>query len=476
MTEFFATIRSKAIAAAREGAAQDEAMTANATRMANVFSQIQKLQKDLDAPPPGVSRKLITSQIQLLERDLADHQCAEDKMEEEFGGPPESNFGDEFASGAPFIPVPSTDAPGTPPPAGKPWPQANYEGYIDQAASLFPPAPGKMSLDVLLFTMEEPTDSKLLLPRALELYSVQELRKAASSGQSVWQNRYEDPLDPVKCWSKAEFTQVYSRPGYHFMIARVAQLGPQSKDPKLNTLLGMLKARWGHSLTITTLDPRQDWMFCTVPENSTGYEEILKTDLIRIHDGNASYVVRRFGLASTSRDLEFTVRGSTGDGDSIYAQLRKKQLEFESSGVSLGWRVAGVRRAGAMAKYRGTFILDSHKTFWPWSMDFGHKHGSIPPASPLLNFDTTWSARRPYACQCCYSSDHSTFECPLANLRIGGVPVVSFGSRDLVLRKKAAERLIITDRSLIPTRVAPDADPKSAPALPVPENKPAAAP
>jgi len=54
----------------------------------------------------------------------------------------------------------------------------------------------------------------------------------------------------------------------------------------------MLHAHWGHSLDITTLDPQQDWMLCTIPEASKGFEEIQKTDLICIHDRNASYIVR----------------------------------------------------------------------------------------------------------------------------------------------------------------------------------------
>jgi len=94
-----------------------------------------------------------------------------------------------------------------------------------------------------------------------------------------------------------------------------------------------------------------------------------------------------------------------------------------------------------------TFILDSTATYWPWSMDWGHKHSSVPDSSPLLNFEPTWSARHPYACQCCYLTDHFTEECPLPFMKVGGNSLVSQPARTLIIKKKAAERIISLDRS-----------------------------
>src|SRR5258708_196632 len=128
----------------------------------------------------------------------------------------------------------------------------------------------------------------------------------------------------------------------------------------------------------------------------------------------------------------------------------------------------GIRRSDAASKYPGSFALSTPSTAWPWSHDFDHPHGSLPAPSPLLNFNPSWMARKHYACQLCYNSDHSTFECPLPGIKIGGVPLVSNSSRTLVSNKKPAERLVVLDRSLLPDKTytshfAPLADPPSVP-------------
>ena len=84
----------------------------------------------------------------------------------------------------------------------------------------------------------------------------------------------------------------------------------------------------------------------------------------------------------------------------------------------------------------------------------GHVHGSVNPQLPLLNFDLPWQAKKPYVCQACYSSIHPSHECPLVSIRLGGVAIVSHISITAILTKKAAERLIIVDRSLIPKKPA----------------------
>jgi len=327
------------------------------------------------------------------------------------------------------------------------WPESNYQDYTTRVAPLFPTPEGKVPLDSLLIKMDEPVDSKLYLPHPLELYTTEELSKVVPKGMARWNNRYEDLLEPAKSWTWEEFSEIYNKPGFHFMIARVAQVGPQCKDPKLSTLRSKLVARWRCLVALQKMDPRQDWMLCTVPSNSDREKAALKYDLIRLSEGNVVYVICRFALAGRARDLEWVVKGSLADDNAIYTQMRKRLLEFKMDDTRLGWRVLSVRKAGATSKFRGTFILDSPTVYWPWSMTWGHKHGSVPESSPLLNFDPTWSARRPYACQCCYSTDHFTEECPLPFMEIGGNSLVSHPARTLVIKKKVAERIISLDKS-----------------------------
>src|SRR5260221_5948262 len=106
-------------------------------------------------------------------------------------------------------------------------------------------------------------------------------------------------------------------------------------------------------------------------------------------------------------------------------------MDCEACGVKLGWRVMGARLSDAASKYRRSFALSNVSTYWPWSHEFDHPHGSLPAPSPLLNFDPSWTARKPYACQLCYNSNHSTFECPLPGLKLGGVPLVGASSHTL---------------------------------------------
>ena len=302
--------------------------------------------------------------------------------------------------------------------------------------------------------MDEPINSKLFLPRPLEVYSAEEL-KEVNKTKFIWHHYFEDPLEPAKSWSQDAFSQVYSKPGFHFMIARTAQIGQMSRDPKLPSLQSKLSSRWSCLVEFATMEPRQDWMLCTIPDCLGPRTEILSAALIRLLDGNASYIVQHFGPPSRIRELEITVKGSNADAGQIFNQLKKKQLSFESSGVSLGWRVSSIRKTDVVSKYRGTFILDSPSTFWSWAIHFNHAHGSIPPTTPFLDFEPGWVAKKPYACQLCYCSDHSSLECPLPFIKLGGVSLVSHSSWTMVLHKKATERVFITDRVLKPAPPRP---------------------
>ena len=211
------------------------------------------------------------------------------------------------------------------------------------------------------------------------------------------------------------------------------------------------------------MDPRQDWMWCTIPDVSGPRKEILTTTLMRLSDGNTSYIVWHFSQPSLTRDLTFTVKGQSGDADAVYTQLCKRLLEFKARGIFLRWRVLGVQRSNTPFQFQATFLLDCPSVAWLWQMLHGHVHRSVNPQLPLLNFDPPWQAKKLYACQACYSSIHPSHECPLVSIQLGGVAIVSHISITAVLTKKATERLIIVDWSLVPKKPA---QPASVPELP----------
>jgi len=453
LTEFFSTVlvrvKSEYAAIQEDERLRDETLTAELEKLVALLEQYKQVEAALESPAPGFDVDRARASSYELSRLIQEQEKVVDMLD---GGanPEDTDMGDDpIADGASFVEVPDDARPEkTPRPSAKElWPETNYQDYAARVTPLFPAPTGKVPLDDLLIKMEEPVDSKLYLPRPLEMYTAEELEKVVPKGLPRWNNRYEDPMEPAKSWTWEEFSEIYNKPGFHFMMARVAQVGPQHKDPKLGTLRSKLAARWRCTVTLQKMDPRQDWMLCTVPSGSEGEKDALKYDLIRLSEGNAVYVIRRFATAGRARDLEWVVKGSLADDNTIYTQMRKRLLDFEMGDTRLGWRVLGVRKAGATSKFRGTFILDSTSTYWPWSMTWGHKHGSVPESSPLLNFEPTWSARRPYACQCCYSSDHFTDECPLPFMKVGGNSLVSQPARTLVIKKKAAERIISLEKS-----------------------------
>ena len=428
-------------------AAAEQALVDKSQEVGRLINMVAELEESLRLPAPSVDVPATQNKISSLRDRIMSLESELEKLEA--SEPPASVVGDAFANGDPYIPLEDATV------ETAPWPYANWENYLPRTVDLFPTPTGKPPLDSLFTLMDNPQSSKLLLPRPLELYSLEELRPAFPRSSQPWFNRYEDPLEPCKSWSQDLFASIYSKPGFHFMFARIARSGPQSTDPKLHTLRSMLISRWKTDVTFESMDPRQDWMMCTIPSIEGLANEILGTALMRLANGNATYVIRHFGPITRYRDLDISIKGSSHTGDAVYDMLRKRILHFESRGISLGWRVLGVRRAGGPSKYRASFLLDSPSTYWPWSHQFGHPHGAIPAASPLLNFEPVWEARKPYACQLCYNSDHFREKCPLSFIRIGGVNVISFSSKAMVLNKRPAERLVILDRSLKPVPAPP---------------------
>ena len=358
---------------------------------------------------------------------------------------------DEIADNADFVPIDDSE----PVAAARPWPEDNYEDFATKRNTLAAKqkVTGKVAFSSLVVKQKTPSSSKTLMPQAIEFFTVKEIDAVTpKSIKSRWCNFYKDPVEPAKCWSEDEFRTYHERPGFHFMIARIAQAGAQFNDSKLTVLRAKLAEWWKTSITFQRMRPRMDWMLATIPELTDLSKEILDTNLIRLHEGNASYVIRHFTTPSLVRDLEITIANTITDPGSIFAKMKKKCQEFEKAGTPLGWRIAGVRSANAAAKYRATFYLNDVDEYWPWFHDWSHPHGSVPVTVPILNFDPTWKARKAYACQLCYSSDHHLLECPLPHVKIGGVPLVSAVSRGLCMSRTAAERRGWSDDTLNPVK------------------------
>ena len=423
------------------------------------LSRLEKIKEDLGDRAPDT----LEADLELARQAVHNLSATVDSLEDSDTLPPASEAdADEVNTAGATAAIPNAPAPlgatdsanpteetPMPPRVPAPWPEDNYKGFYTRTADAFPAISKKVPLSDLLVVMEAPIDSKLLMPRELELYSTDELTNATAKGVRPWLNRFEDPVEPCKSWSVETFTRIYKKPGLHFLIARVAQRDAQWRDKKLDKLRQLLSARWKATVTFERINPRHDWLLCTIPEPGPDDPafEIFSTALIRLSSGNASYVVRLLTPISTVRDLDVTIKGSVADPLSVFHTLKKRQLAYEANGTFLGWRVTGVRPSNAVSKYRVTALLEHNAVPWSWTHQWEHPHGSLPVHHNLLDFSPVWTAVKPYACQCCYNSDHFTLECPLVHMRIGGVPIVSPVSLSLMMRKKPAERLVVTDRT-----------------------------
>ena len=278
-----------------------------------------------------------------------------DSLDEQDIVPPGSTADDDEA--APIVaPTPLREAPADipPPRAPAPWTENNYENFYGWTEPLFPLVTGKIPLEDLLITMDDPINSKILLPCSLEIYTVAELKSATPNNVWPWLNRYKDPLEPLKSWSCNTFTQVYSREGFFFLMARVAQCDAQWHDKKLEKLCSALSSRWQQEVTVERIPPCHDWMLCSilsVPKEGDPSFELLSAVLVCMSEGNMSYVIQHITPISTIRELDVHIKGSIADPNSVFHQLKKKQLEYESKGAFLGWRVISVCSGKGVTRY-----------------------------------------------------------------------------------------------------------------------------
>lgn len=470
----FDTLQARALAEVAEAAKKEKDLAEASRALGDLLMVIADLDKQFRDPTSTRSKVEIVEARHEARASAREMEAIIKKLSPE--EPPPTEMADEAANNSSFVPV--NDAPAV---QVRPWEEGNNHNFLARTSELFTQPSGKIPLDDLAFQMEAPVTSKLLMPRALELYSVEELKKATARGARVWLNRYEDPCEPVKPWSWETMSEIYNKPGFRFLLARVAQIGPQLQDRKLATLRAKLSERWGLSVTFETIDPRLDWMLGTVPDIEGPAKEILNTALIRLYDGNASYVVRHFGPITRYRELDVEVKGTFNAPDQVYNRLKKRILRLEAAGDSVGFRVISVRTGDASRKYRMSFILDKPTTCWDWSHKWGHPHGAPPVVASLLNFEQPWRASKPWSCRLCYNSDHFGTECPLLCMKIGGVPVISQSSRDRVINRKHPEKLTATEENILaPSRRhaghglddAPEEDDDDAPARPGPPAPP----
>ena len=243
---------------------------------------------------------------------------------------------DDIADNADFVPI---DDPDTSVEI-KSWPEDNYEDFATKRAALTAglTVTTKLPLSSLIIQQKLPASSKILMPQAVEFFTADEIDAVTpKSVKSRWCNYYEDPVEPAKCWSQDEFSALYNKEGFHFMFARIAQAGVQFTDSKLSSLRSVLSNRWKTEVTFHRMRPRMDWMLATIPSLTDLSKEILDTSLIRLQDGNAVYVIRHFAAPAKVRDLEFTIANTVENPGALFGKLKKHCMEFEKSGVSLGW-------------------------------------------------------------------------------------------------------------------------------------------
>ncbi len=154
---------------------------------------------------------------------------------------------DEIADNADFVPLDDPVMSST----IRLWPEDNYEDFATKRATVLGSmVPTSKLPSVSLFVKQKtPAGSKTLMPHPLELFTAAEIDDITpKSIKSRWCNFYEDPVEPAKCWTQEEFQALYEKPGFHFMVARVAQVRAQFQDSKLSSLKSYGKMEGGHAV------------------------------------------------------------------------------------------------------------------------------------------------------------------------------------------------------------------------------------
>ena len=255
--------------------------------LAAKLKELDDLQCRKEEAPPGSDTAQLDKEIAIIKEGARALDAAVAAKEKEVQA---ADGADEIADNADFVPIED----GEPVAATSPWPEDNYEDFATKRNALVArqQITGKAAFLDLVVKQKAPASSKTMMPRAMEFFTVKEIDAITpKSIKSRWCNFYEDPVEPAKCWSEDKFRTYHERPGFHFMVARIAQAGAQFNNSKLSVLRAKLSDWWKVNVTFQCMQPRMDWMLATIPELTDLSKEILSTDLIRLNEGNTSYVI-----------------------------------------------------------------------------------------------------------------------------------------------------------------------------------------
>jgi len=200
-------VQAAASALQEEEGAREQALADASNVLAEMAERYRALDREINEPLPGANIVALEEERRSLGARISEQEALVDKMDgaEE---PAETEHADAHSVVAPEVPPERAAAPK---PSYKDlWPETNYQSHAERTAPLFPVLTGKVPLTALKPAMKDQVDSKLYLPRSLELYTCEELAKVTPRGGARWNNRYEDPLKPAKCWSWSEFEELYN--------------------------------------------------------------------------------------------------------------------------------------------------------------------------------------------------------------------------------------------------------------------------
>ncbi len=300
--------------------------------LASKLKQLDELQFKRESAQPGTDMEHIDAEIEVAKYNARALEAIVEEKEKEAQA---ADGADEIADNADFVPLDEPVASSN----VRSWPEDNYKDFATKRATVsvsMIPA-DKLPSASLFAKQKAPAGSKTLMPHPLELFTAAEIDDITpKSIKSRWCNFYEDPIEPAKCWKQEEFQALYEKPGFHFMVARVAQVGTQFRDSKLATLKSKLAERWKVDVQFQHMRPRMDWMLATIPALTDVTNEILVTSLIHLQEGNAVYVVCHFAAPATIRELEITIANTITEPGSLFSKLKKRCQEFEKSNVQLG--------------------------------------------------------------------------------------------------------------------------------------------
>ena len=219
--------------------------------LAAKLKELDDLQRCKEDAQPGSDTAQLDKEIEVVKEGARALDAAVAAREKETQA---ADGADEIADNTDFVPIDESE----PVVKTTPWPEDNYEDFATKCNSLVDrqKITRKVAFSDLIVKQKAPANSKTMMPHAIEFFTVGEIDAITpKSIKSRWCNFYEDPVEPAKCWSEDEFRTYHDRPGFHFMIAHVAQAGAQFNDSKLSILRTKLSDRWKTNVTFQRMQP-----------------------------------------------------------------------------------------------------------------------------------------------------------------------------------------------------------------------------